>query len=34
MPTAFRQGMDEAMGEQALNATTRLWTLVRLPLLP
>jgi hypothetical protein len=28
MPSAFRQGMDEAMGEQAVNATAQLWTLM------
>ena len=28
MPTAFRQGMDEAMGEQAMNATAQLWTIM------
>ena len=28
MPTAFHQGMDEAMGEEALNATAQVWTLM------
>src|SRR5262249_18286929 len=28
MPIAFHQGMDEAMGEQALNATAQIWTLM------
>jgi hypothetical protein len=28
MPTAFHQGMDEAIGEQAINATTQLWALM------
>src|SRR5262245_3718388 len=31
MPTALHQGIDEAIGEQALNATTQLWTLMRHP---
>jgi hypothetical protein len=28
MPTAFHHGMDEAMGEEALNATSQIWTLM------
>ncbi len=28
MPTAFHQGMDEAIGEQAINATTQVWALM------
>ena len=31
MPTALHQGIDEAIGERALNATAQVWTLMRCP---